>query len=105
MRFIKSLTLQNCLAVRRWMSRKLLLRAMVSLFAVAQLMPAGASVAQEGDGFELVMCTPNGLKTLTWEEATGEPSPFDAPQDDDGHRAVACHAVTNDPRGQILKRN
>ncbi|WP_428409472.1 hypothetical protein [Hyphococcus sp.] len=84
------------------MTRISLLRALVALFAVSQLLPAGTSFAQEGDGFALVMCTPDGVKTLSWEEATGEPSPFDAPHDEK-RGAFACHGVLSDRRGSGLQ--
>ncbi len=80
---------------RKVLTRISLLRALVALFAVSQLLPAGTSFAQEGDGFALVMCTPDGVKTLDWEEATGEPSPFDAPSPEDHSGKNPCHACAS----------
>lgn len=79
---------------RKFISRMALLRVIVSLFAISQLLPAGTSFAQEGDGFALVMCTPDGVKTLSWEEATGEPSPFNAPSEDHSGKSP-CHACAS----------
>jgi len=64
---------------------------LVALFSAAQLLPAGTTFAAESNGFALVMCTPEGQQTFSWEELTGEPSPFDAPSHDDGSSAP-CHA-------------
>ncbi|GJL92461.1 DUF2946 family protein [Hyphococcus sp.] len=69
-----------------------MLRFIVVLFSVSQLAPAGTSFAKEGDGFALVMCTPDGVKTLSWEEATGEPSPFGVPSNDNHSGKNPCHA-------------
>ncbi|MFC2953010.1 hypothetical protein ACFOOP_13805 [Marinicaulis aureus] len=79
---------------RKFVSRMTLLRVILSLFSVSQLLPAGASFAQGGDGFALVMCTPDGVKTLSWVEATGEPSPFDAPTEDHSSKSP-CHACAS----------
>lgn len=79
---------------RKILTRMSLLRAIVSLFAVSQLLPAGTSFAQEGEGFALVICTPEGVKTVSWEEATGEPSPFEAPSEDDHSGKSPCHACS-----------
>lgn len=86
-------------------SRVHLLRILAPLFALSQVLPAGAAVAGQGaDGFALVICTPEGVKTLSWEEATGAPSPFDAPDEDRRRSAGACHGLSNDPRGWLLPR-
>ena len=93
----------NIMRWRRCFSRMAMLRVVAPLFAIAQLLPAGVSFAEDGGGFMIVMCTPDRVKTVSWEEATGEPSPFEAPEDD-RRGAVACHAVMSDPRGSRLLR-
>ncbi|MAW79010.1 MAG: hypothetical protein CMI63_02140 [Parvularcula sp.] len=86
-------------------SRVRLLRVLAPLFALSQVLPAGAAFAGQGaGGFALVICTPEGVRTISWEEATGAPSPFDAPEEDRRRGAGACHGVTNDPRGRLVPR-
>ncbi len=66
---------------------------LIGLFSLAQALPAGAAVAPGDDGeFLIVMCTPEGAKTVSWEEATGEPSPFAPRSHDDGNSQDPCHA-------------
>ena len=62
------------------------------LFAVSQLLPAGSALAKGGEGLSLVICTSEGVKTVSWEEATGEASPFNAPAQDEHSGKSACHA-------------
>ena len=73
----------------KWFAR---LRAvLVALFAASQLAPPGAAFAAGEDGeFLIVICTKDGAKTVSWEEATGEPSPFRTPEKD--HSNGPCHA-------------
>lgn len=83
-------------------SRVRLLRVLAPLFALSQVLPAGAAFAGQGaGGFALVICTPKGVRTVSWEEATGAPSPFDAPHDEK-RGASACHAVFSERRGYGL---
>ena len=83
--------LANAGKVRKLFSCISLLRTLVLLFAASQLFPAGASFAKQGEGISIVLCTPEGIQTLSWESVTGEPAPFDTPAHDDGSRKQ-CHA-------------
>lgn len=66
-------------------------RCVFALFALAQLMPAGFAVASDDKGdFTFVICTAHGQQTVSWEDVTGEPSPFETP--DDPNRGQPCHA-------------
>ena len=65
----------------------------VALFALAQAIPSGFALAADGGGVDLVMCTADGLKTVSWEEVTGEPSPFETPADHEDRDCPACHTT------------
>jgi len=65
----------------------------VALFALAQLVPPGFALASDGDGVELVICTADGPKSVSWEEFTGEPSPFDQPSGHEKPDCAACHTT------------
>ncbi|MHA7871804.1 MAG: hypothetical protein ACX939_05580 [Hyphococcus sp.] len=65
-------------------------RAVVALFALAQIMPSGVAFAASDSGFEFVICTADGPKSVIWEDMIGEPSPFNDPDQHDG--AGLCHA-------------
>ncbi|MCB2114524.1 MAG: hypothetical protein KDD85_13405 [Parvularculaceae bacterium] len=65
----------------------------VALFALVQIVPQGFALAAGADGVEFVVCTANGSTTVSWEDLTGEPSPFDQPS---GHKkpdCAACHTT------------
>ncbi|MEZ5893966.1 MAG: hypothetical protein R3C58_12590 [Parvularculaceae bacterium] len=62
---------------------------LVALFAVSQLAPAGYAFAADDNGFSLVICTKDGAQSVSWEDFTGEPSPFPSDSHDDG---APCHA-------------
>ena len=49
------------------------------LAAISLIVPSNASIASENGEFKFVFCTPNGAQEVTWEEITGEPSPFKSP--------------------------
>ena len=66
------------------------------LFALAQLMPPGLALASDGDGFTFVICTIDGPQTVSWEEMTGEPSPFGVPSEQDSN--APCHACVTSCR-------
>ncbi|MEO1136369.1 MAG: hypothetical protein AAFW68_07140 [Pseudomonadota bacterium] len=65
-------------------------QGVIALFAIAQLFPAGTALAQDDDGFAIVICTPNGAETVSWEGVTGEAAPFAGQQHDPS--ASPCHA-------------
>ncbi len=74
-------------------SLSMMKRALIALFALAQLFPAGFAFASDGDGVSIVICNPNGAKVLSWEALTGEPSPYASigdPFGDDGHGDEEC---------------
>lgn len=79
------IALHKSLSAARWL--------IVALFALAQAIPSGFALAANGGGVELVMCTPDGVKTFSWEEVTGEKSPFETPSDHEDRDCPACHTT------------
>lgn len=66
----------------------------VALFALGQLIPSGFALASDGDGgVDLVICTAAGPKTVSWEEFTGEKSPFEIPAEHEDRDCPACHST------------
>jgi hypothetical protein len=66
----------------------------VALFALGQLIPSGFALAADGaGGVDLVICTADGPKTVSWEEFTGEKSPFETPAEHEGRDCPACHTT------------
>ncbi|GEM_PF-3209085 len=62
----------------------------VALFALAQALPSGLAFAANDDGLSIVICTGDGLQTVSWEELTGEPSPYQEHNPESGEQP--CHA-------------
>lgn len=78
------------------------------LFALGQVMPSGLALASDGGDFTFVICTMDGAKSVSWQEMTGEPSPFQSESpdqtEDDCHACVmgACPvAGINAPTSSI----
>ena len=69
-----------------------------ALFVLAQTVPPGMAFAAGDDGFQIVICTADGEKSVSWEELTGEPSPFEEPHQDDAGGGP-CHACVKSCRG------
>ncbi|MEX6633978.1 hypothetical protein [Hyphococcus lacteus] len=60
------------------------------LFALGQMMPSGLALASEDGDFTFVICTMDGAKSVSWQEMTGEPSPFQSENQDQSEDV--CHA-------------
>lgn len=72
-----------------WVVRALI----VALLVLVQTIPSGFALSSGNDGVELVICTADGLKLVSWEEFTGEPSPFQSPVEHEKPDCAACHST------------
>ena len=65
----------------------------IALLVLVQTIPSGFALSSGNEGFELVICTADGPKSVSWEEVTGEPSPFKSPVDHEKPDCAACHST------------
>ena len=60
-------------------------RAVILAVVLAQLVPANVSLAADSGDFQLVICTPEGQKTVSWSAVSDEPAPFEEPVEHDAN--------------------
>lgn len=65
----------------------------VALLVLVQTIPSGFALSAGNSGVEFVICTADGLKSVSWEEFTGEPSPFNSPVEHKIPDCAACHST------------
>ncbi|WP_411818853.1 DUF2946 family protein [Hyphococcus sp. DH-69] len=63
---------------------------LVALLSLAQFVPTGFAVASGDEGVELVICTADGAKSVSWDSLTGEASPYDQPSEHSDPDCAAC---------------